>query len=264
MFLLDGKVTILTGAGSGIGRATAQMFADAGAKLVLVGRRAEPLESIARQIESSGGVAVSRPTDLEDGDAAAALADFAIQTFGRIDILVNNAGNSSRVRSFRWVTPEEWESVFRVNVNAVYRLTQACLPDMLSRGEGTVITVSSMAALKPGGVGGAPYSAAKAASLNLTQGLAEELRAAGIRATAVIPAETDTPILEGRAKIPSSDARKLMMKPEDVASVILLCATLPPRAMIEQVVLSPTKPRDMGEELEAARTKPAEISDISS
>lgn len=239
------------------------MFADAGAKLVLVGRRAEPLESIAKQIESSGGVAVSRPTDLMDGDAAAALADFTVQTFGRIDILVNNAGNSSRVRSIRWVTPEEWESVFRVNVDAVYRLTQACLPDMLSRGEGTVITVSSMAALKPGGVGGAPYSAAKAASLNLTQGIGEELRAAGIRATTVIPGETDTPILEGRAKIPSSAAREMMMKPEDVASVILLCAALPSRAMIEHVVMSPAKPRDTEGELEAAHAKPAEISDTS-
>lgn len=263
MSFLDGKVTILTGAGSGIGRATAQMFADAGAKLVLVGRRAEPLDSIVRQIESSGGIAVSRPTDLEDGDAAAALADFAIQTFGRIDILVNNAGNSTRVRSIRWVSPEEWESVFRVNVDAVYRLTQACLPDMLSRGEGTVITVSSVAALKPGGLGGVPYSAAKAASHSLTQGLANDLRAFGIRATTVIPGETDTPILDGRPKAPSSAARETMMKPEDVASVILLCATLPPRTMIEQVVLTPTKPRDMDEELEAARTNPADVSDIS-
>lgn len=237
------------------------MFADAGARLVLVGRRAEPLESLAKQIESAGGTAVARPTDLRDGDAAAALADFTIQTFGRIDILINNAGNSSRVRSIRWVTPEEWESVFRVNVDAVYRLSQACLPDMLSRGEGTIITVSSVAALSPGGLGGAPYSAAKAASLNLTQGLAEELRAAGIRASVVIPGETDTPILEGRAKVPPDEARDLMMKPEDVASVILLCATLPARAMIEQVVLTPAKPRAMDGELEAARTKRADIPD---
>jgi NADP-dependent 3-hydroxy acid dehydrogenase YdfG len=124
---------------------------------------------------------------------------------------------------------------------------------MLKRGEGTVITVSSMAALTPGLIGGAPYSAAKAASFNMMRGLAAELRSQGIRATTILPAEVDTPILARRPLPPDQQARDTMMKPEDVAEAILLCATLPQRTMIEQIVLVPTKPRDMSADIETAR-----------
>lgn len=257
MGALDGQVAIITGAGTGIGREAAKMFAAEGAKVVVVGRRAQPLESVVDEIKSTGGEAVARPTDLEDGDAAAAIAGFTIETFGKVDILVNNAGHASKVRSIRYVQPDEWESVFKINIDAVYRLTQACLPDMLSRGQGTVITTSSLAALNPGIVGGAPYSAAKAASYNLMRGVNSELRSLGIRATAIIPGEVDTPILEGRPSVPDADARAMMMQPEDVARAILLCATLPERTLIEEIVMMPTKPRDMSEELKVAQTKGA-------
>jgi len=257
MGALAGKVAIITGAGTGIGREAAKMFAAEGAKLVLVGRRVEPLEAVVAEIKAAGGEAIARPTDLENGEDAAAVASFAIDTFGRVDILVNNAGHASKVRSIRWVQPDEWESVFRINIDAVYRLTQACLPDMLSRGEGTVITTSSLAALNPGIVGGAPYSAAKAASFNLMRGLNSELREAGIRATAIIPGEVDTPILEGRPAVPPAEARATMMQPEDVARAILLCATLPHRTLVEEIVMMPTKPRDMSDELKIARVKGA-------
>lgn len=258
MSRLDGKVAIITGAGTGIGRAAAKMIAAEGAKVVVVGRRLEPLESVVGEIKAAGGSAFAHAADLEDGDAAAAVAALTLETYGRIDILVNNAGHASKVRSIRWVKPDEWESVFRINIDAVFRLTQACLPDMLSRGEGTVITTSSMAALTPGIVGGAPYSAAKAASYNLMRGLNSELRASGIRATTIIPGEVDTPILEGRPKPPSDEARAMMMQPEDVASAILLAATMPQRTLVEEIVLTPTQPRDMEEELKVARTKGSE------
>lgn len=251
---LSGQVAIITGAGTGIGRAAATMFAAEGARLVVVGRRIEPLESLVAEIKSTGGEAVAHAADLCVGDAAAAVADFALQAYGQIDILVNNAGFSSKIRSIQWVQPNEWESVFRVNVDAVYRLTQACLPHMLSRRQGTVITTSSMAALTPGVLGGAPYSAAKAASLNLMRGLSSELRSQGIRATTIIPGEVDTPILEGRPAPPSDEARSTMMQPEDVAQAILLCAAMPARTLIEQIVMTPTRPRDMSAELEIART----------
>jgi len=258
MSRLDGKVAIITGAGTGIGREAAKMIAAEGAKVVVVGRRPGPLASVVDEIKQAGGEATVHSADLEDGDAAAAVAAFTIETYGRVDILVNNAGHASQVRSIRGVKPDEWESVFRINIDAVFRLTQACLPDMLSRGEGTVITTSSMAALTPGIVGGAPYSAAKAASYNLMRGLNSELRASGIRGTTIIPGEVDTPILEGRPLPPSADARGTMMRPEDVASAILLCATMHARTLAEEIVLTPTKPRDMEAELEVARSKGSE------
>ncbi|MDG1893504.1 MAG: SDR family oxidoreductase [Fuerstiella sp.] len=253
MGVLTGKVAIVTGAGTGIGRAAAKLLAADGAHVVVVGRRREPLNAVVEEIKAAGGEATAHPADLMDGDQTSAVAKNTIDTLGRVDILVNNAGFSSRVRSVRYVQPDEWDSVFKVNIEAVYRLTQACLPDMIARGEGTIVTTSSMAAVKPGVLGGAPYSAAKAASQNFSHGLNAELRAMGIRATVILPAEVDTPILDGRPAPPDAAARKTMMQPEDVARCIHLAATLPPRTVIEEIVVAPTIPRDMSEEMAVAR-----------
>ena len=250
---LTGKVAIVTGAGTGIGYHASKLIAAEEASVVLVGRRQGPLDAVVAEIKESGGEAKAYSADLEDGDAAASVVDFTLESYGRVDILVNNAGHASKVRSIRWVQPDEWESVFKINIDAVFRLTQACLPNMLERGDGTVITTSSMAALTPGIVGGAPYSAAKAASFNLMRGLSSELRSKGIRATTIIPGEVDTPILEGRPAPPPAEARATMMMPEDVADAILLCATMPHRTLIEQVVMTPTYPRNMEAEMKVAR-----------
>ncbi len=252
MGLLSGQVAIITGAGTGIGREAALMFADEGASLVLAGRRIEPLNEVVQIIESKGGTAVARSTDLADGDAAAALGAWALAEFGKVDIVVNNAGESSRAKSIRYVTAEDWESVFQVNVEGVYRLTQSVIESMLERGSGTVITTSSYAALHPGLMGGLAYSAAKAASYNLMQGINAELNAKGIRASTILPAEVDTPILDKRPLNPDAAARATMMMAEDVARAILLCATLPGRTVIEEIVMSPTQPRDRTLDIAAA------------
>ncbi len=250
---LDGKIAIITGSGTGIGKSAAQQFAAEGASVVLVGRRREPLEETAAEIEKAGGTAMVHPADLEDGDAAAGVVDATISRFGRVDILVNNAGHSSRVRSIKYVGAEEWESVFKVNVEGVYRITQAAVKDMIKRKEGTVITVSSMAALTPGLLGGAPYSAAKAAALNLMRGMNSELREEGIRACAIMPAEVDTPILANRPLPPDAEARSTMMGAEDVAAAVLFCATTPQRTLVSEIVLMPTQPRDTSADMKAAR-----------
>jgi len=249
---LDGQIAIITGAGTGIGKHAALMFADEGAKLVLSGRRIEPLNEVVAMIEAKGGSAVAKSVDMEDGDAAAALGAWTIAEYGHVDVLVNNAGHSSKVRSIQYVGVEEWESVFKVNVEGVYRLTQSVVGSMIERGEGTVITTSSMAALKPGLLGGAAYSAAKAASYNLMRGINAELNSKGIRACTVLPAEVDTPILNKRPHTPDAAARATMMMPEDVAAAILLCATLPGRTVIEEIVMSPTQPRDRSLDMAAA------------
>ena len=251
---LENQIAIVTGAGTGIGAAAAKMIAAENATVVLVGRRSEPLESTKVDIESAGGTAIVITADLTDGTAADKLANDVIAKFGKVDILVNNAGFSSKIRSVRYVQPDEWDSVFKVNMEAVYRLSQACLPKMIEQGQGTIITTSSMSALKPGVLGGSPYSAAKAASRAFSHGLNSELRDLGIRATAIIPAEVDTPILNGRPSAPSDEARKMMMQPEDVAACIHLAATLPPRTVIEEIVVAPTKNRDMSAEIEVAKT----------
>ena len=255
MGVMDGKVSIITGAGTGIGKVAAVMFAEAGSDLVLAGRRQAPLDEVADLAREHGVEVEVRPTDLENGDAAADLGKWSLERFGKVDILVNNAGHSSRVRSLRYVGPEEWESVFKVNVEGVYRLTQSVLANMIDRGSGTVITVSSMAALTPGLLGGAPYSAAKAASLNMIRGMNTELAKLGVRACAIMPGEVDTPILENRPRPPDADDRSTMMMPEDIAQAIFLCAAMPQRTIVEQVVMMPTMRRDTSRDMVAAETE---------
>jgi NADP-dependent 3-hydroxy acid dehydrogenase YdfG len=244
---LHGQVAIVTGGGSGIGRATARMLAAEGAQVVVAGRRREPLATVVAEIEQAGGRAAAKSCDLEETAQAGELATWTLATCGRVDILVNNAGHSSRVRSVRWVSEEEWRGVLDVNLTGVWALTQAVLPGMIERGAGTIVTVSSAAALRPGVIGGAPYGAAKAAVRNLMAHINSELRGQGIRAAVA------TPILGKRPVPPDAAARSTMMQPEDVASAILLCVLMPGRTLIEEVVMSPTADRDRRAEIEAAR-----------
>jgi NADP-dependent 3-hydroxy acid dehydrogenase YdfG len=250
---LDGQVAIVTGAGSGIGRAAALMLAAEGATVVAVGRRPAPLDALAAEIARRGGRADTLAADVGDPDQAGRLARAAVERHGRVDILVNNAGSSSRVRNIRWVGRDEWERVFAVNMTGVYLLTQAVLPGMIERGGGTIVTVSSAAAFRPGLLGGAPYGAAKAAARNLMGHVHTVLRDKGIRATTILPAEVDTPILDNRPLVPDARARATMMQPEDVAAAILLCVTMPARTVVEEIILSPTVTRDLSADLAVAR-----------
>ncbi len=251
---LKNKSVILTGAGSGIGRVTAQMLGEMGANVFVVGRRENLLKEAVREIETAGGKGAYLSAYLEDGDSAANVAHEAIKAFGNIHHLVNNAGHSSKVRSMRYVKQDDWQSVFNVNVEGVYRLTQAVLPNMIDNGGGTIVTVSSMAALSPGLMGGAPYSSAKAAVAAMMTALREEVSEYGIRSCTVYPAEVDTPILDNRPLPPDAKARSTMMQPEDIAEAILLCMRMPHRTNINDIVIRPTILRDTSEDIKVAKT----------
>jgi NAD(P)-dependent dehydrogenase (short-subunit alcohol dehydrogenase family) len=253
MGVLDGQVAIMTGGGTGIGRAAALMLAAEGAQVVVAGRRKAPIEAVAAEIANAGGRAVARACDVAKPAEARALAEWTIAQYGRVDVLVNNAGHSSKARNVRWVPQEEWDRVLAVNLTGVYALTQAVLPSMIERGVGTIVTVSSLAALKPGLIGGAPYGAAKAGVRNLMGHVHTVLREKGIRATTIMPAEVDTPILDKRPLPPDARARATMMQADDVARAIMLCVTLPPRTVIEEIVMSPTILRDQSADLKVAR-----------
>jgi NADP-dependent 3-hydroxy acid dehydrogenase YdfG len=252
MKALEGKVALVTGAGTGIGRATALLLAAEGARVALAGRRKEPLERVVADIERDKGTAVATTCDLAKPPQARELGAWALATLGGVDILINNAGQSSHVRSVRWIGQDEWDAVLGVNTTGVYALTQTLLPRMIERGAGTVVTVASMAALRPGGFSGVAYGVAKAGARALMQAMHTELRNRGIRATTILPAEVDTPILDKRPLVPDAKARSTMMQPEDVARAILLVCTMPPRTVIEEIVMSPTFQRDTSRDVAAA------------
>ena len=154
----------------------------------------------------------------------------------------------------RYVKKDDWQSVFNVNVEGVYRLTQAILPNMIENGGGTVVTISSMAAINPGLMGGVPYSSAKAAVAAMMTAMRQELREHGIRSCTIYPAEVDTPILDNRPLPPDAQARSTMMMPEDIAETILLCMRMPHRTIVQDVIVSPTIQRDVSEDMKIAKT----------
>lgn len=262
MGLLEGKVAVITGAGTGMGRSTAELLAAEGAHVVLVGRRLSVLEEVAAGIKADGGNVHPRAADIASKDDVDTLVAWVIENVGPVDILVNNAGSASKVLNVRWISQEEWNEVLDVNLNAVYLLTQAVLPGMLARNTGTIITVSSLAAVNPNLLGGAAYGAAKAAVRNFMTYLHNTFRNEGLRAITILPGETATPILDNRARPPKAEERDAMVQPEDVARAIHLVATLPQRTVVQELVIAPTMQRDTSGDIEISRWTGAPAEDL--
>jgi NADP-dependent 3-hydroxy acid dehydrogenase YdfG len=245
-----------------MGRSTAALLADEGAHVVLVGRREEVLKELAEEIISTGGKAYAKAADIASKEDVDDLVDWVRTTLGPVDVLINNAGSASKVLNVRWISQEEWDEVLNVNLNAVYLLTQAVLPDMLSRRTGTVITVSSLAAVNPNLLGGAAYGAAKAAVRNFMTYLHNTFRNDGLRAITVLPGETATPILDNRARPPHQEERDNMVQPEDVARAIHLAATMPQRTVVQELIIAPTFQRDTSGDLEISKWTGAPAEDL--
>ncbi len=246
---MKSSICIVTGAGSGIGEATSLMFADRGARIVLVGRTRAKLEHVRRAIEARGGAADVRPCDVADVAAARDMVDGVLRDHGRIDVLVNNAGLGTRNRTTLTMTPAEAETVMRVNLMGPFFLVQAVLPGMLARGEGTIVNISSLAATNAGLVAGPIYGASKAGLLNFTRYLNIELANSGVRACCILPGEVDTPILETRPVVPDDGARATMLAPEDVAEAVLLAVASPQRSLVKEISVLPSFRRDLSQEL---------------
>jgi len=260
MGALLGKIALVTGAGTGIGKCTAMHLATEGAHVILVGRRAGILEAVVSEITSSGGAATAVAADITDSKDVGRLVESVRAEFGEIDIVVHNAGAASRTLNVRWIGEAEWNEVLAVNLTAVYLLTQAILPAMISRGDGTIITVSSLAAVRPNDLGGAAYGAAKAGVRNFMTYLHNTFRNDGIRATCILPGEVSTPIMDDRASPPPADVRAAMVQPDDVARAITLCAALPSRTVIEELVIAPRRLRDVSADLAVSRNQGAPTS----
>jgi NAD(P)-dependent dehydrogenase (short-subunit alcohol dehydrogenase family) len=187
MTRFSGRVALITGGGSGIGRATALRLAEEGASIALSGRRPEPLAEVVSDIESRGGSAVAITCDVTSEEDAERLVTEAVAAFGQLDVLVNNAGAIRRGRLLHETPPDVWAGVVSVNLDGVYRVTRAALGVMLDRaGDRCIVNVASGLAQAPA-PGVAAYVASKGGVIALTRSLAVEYARKGIRANCVCP-----------------------------------------------------------------------------
>lgn len=214
---LAGKIAIVTGASSGIGLATARLFAASGARVAMLARRLDVLEALTR--ESPAMLPVE--CDVSDETSLLAAIDRVEQELGSTDILVNNAG-SIRPRRIIEMSYDEWDETFAINSRAVFLATRRVLPQMLARGSGAIVNVASIS-----GVAGpqkfpgfAAYCAAKAAVIAFTEAVATEVGGTAVRINAVSPGSVDTPMLKQANENLTPD-----MTPEEIAETILFLAS---------------------------------------
>ncbi len=239
MSRLAGKVALVTGGGSGIGLATADLLLKEGASVAIAGRDAAKLQRAAEQL-GGGARLMHQSTDVTDPAQVTALVQRVTQQFGRIDILVNNAGLNIKKRTFRELTAESWRQLVGANLDGVFYCTHAVVPQMLQRRDGLIINISSVAGKRANPLGGAAYAAAKFGVSALGLCLAAEEKDSGIRVSNIYPGEVDTPILENRPTPVSEAQRQIILQPEDVAQAVIFVATLPPRVSVPELVIKPT------------------------
>jgi short-subunit dehydrogenase len=227
---------LITGASSGIGKATALAFAKAGIDVALISRSLDKLEAVATAAKQTGVEAKAYTLDLANLPQVEAKIKAITQDFGNIDILVNNAG-IGYTGTLSETSLEDWQQVINLNLTSVFECIKGILPGMRDRSTGTIINVASIAA-KQAFAGWGAYCVSKAGLLSLSQTLAQEERAHGIRVTTICPGSVNTEIWDSETVNANFDRSK-MLTPEIVAQSILHTALLPPQAVIDELILMP-------------------------
>ena len=232
MPVLLNKVAIVTGASSGIGYATAKLFASEGAKVVVTARRQEALNTLVDEVTHNGGDAVLLVGDVTDADFAKDLVAFAVDCYGGLDVAFNNAGIIGEVKATPDLSLLEWENILRTNLTSAFLGAKYQLPAMLERGGGSLIFTSTFVGYTVGMPGIGAYGASKAGMIGLMKTLAAEFGPKGIRVNALLPGGTDTPMGEIFANTPETKAfvenlhaLKRTAHPDEIAKSALYLAS---------------------------------------
>ena len=228
---LANKVAIVTGASSGIGRAAARLFALEGAKVVVSARRQTELDALVAEISAAGGEAIAVAGDVRDEGIAQASVETAKQRFGGLDIAFNNAGATGEMAPVPEISVAGWQETIDTNLTSAFLGARHQIPAMIERGGGSIIFTSTFVGHTVGFPGLGAYAASKAGLIGLTQVIAAEFGAKGIRANALLPGGTDTPMgrtvvntPEIRSFVEGLHALKRLASPEEIARSALYLA----------------------------------------
>ncbi|UNZ49365.1 SDR family oxidoreductase [Agrobacterium tumefaciens] len=228
MKLFENKVAIITGASSGIGRATAMLFAAHGAAVVLNARGEKALQEVAADIRETGGRVHAVAGDAGLAETHSRLAEAAVSVFGGLDIAVNNAGAVGAMKPLAEISPAEWDDVLNVNLTSAFLGARYQIPLMLTRGGGSIVFTSSFVGTSVGIPGMAAYGAAKAALMGLVKGITADYAISGIRANALLPGGVDTPAAGDAAQkewAAGLHAMKRIAEPQEIAQAALFLAS---------------------------------------
>jgi 3-oxoacyl-[acyl-carrier protein] reductase len=230
---LHGKVAIITGTSSGIGRACAEALAGEGAQIVLTARRKDRLEAVKKEVEALGGRAVIVTGDACAESTAIKAVKAAVSEFGRLDILINNTGMGN-YKKLVDTSAKEYDEMIDTNVRSTFLFTRHAVPVMQKQKSGTILMISSMAG-RYGFAGESVYCMTKFAQVGFAQALDRELRESGIKVGAICPGGVKTEFAIGKGRTKKSVEQSGMLDAEDVAEVVLMACTLSPSARLIEV-----------------------------
>src|SRR3954447_968425 len=245
--VLEGKVVAITGASSGIGEATALMYAEQGAAVALAARRGDRIEALASRIEEEGGRAIALPTDVGDERQARAFVEHAYEHLGRLDVLVNNAG-VMLLGPIEGADTEQWRRMVHVNLLGVLYCTHAALPVMRAQGGGHIVNVSSVAGRRAA-MGAAVYNMTKFGLNGFSEALRQEALHLGVRVTVVEPGFVETELQDhnaGNEIVMQAIAKARerigqVLRASDIADAIVHATDQPEHVNISEVLVVPTR-----------------------
>lgn len=235
------KNAIITGAGTGVGRHVAILLSQAGWNLTLTGRTEKTLQETMEKAGADSSHCQCIPGSVADESFVGELTQKAVAKFGVTEVLVNSAGTNTPDRTLDVLSMSDYHDLINTNLHGSYYAIQAVLPAMRKAKSGTIVNIVSDAALWGMPLAGAAYTVSKFGLRGLTQAINAEENKNGIRACGILPGEIDTPILKLRPSEPTAEHRASMLRPEDVAACAKLAIDLPPRAVVQELLVRPCR-----------------------